>query len=132
MQQEVAGKLQGPAIGLIVTAGIGSVFQLLSLGLNVLGTGIGALGAGDATGGMVNLLSGGLGILINIVGLLVAGFIVYGALQMKNVSKYSLSVAAAVVAMIPCLSPCCFIGLPVGIWALVVLLDAQVKQAFVD
>jgi hypothetical protein len=33
--------------------------------------------------------------------------------------------------MIPCLSPCCCLGLPIGIWALVVLLDNNVKASFV-
>jgi hypothetical protein len=32
--------------------------------------------------------------------------------------------------MIPCISPCCLLGLPIGIWALVVLLKPEVKAAF--
>ena len=31
--------------------------------------------------------------------------------------------------MVPCLA-CCLVGLPVGIWSLVVLLNAEVKAAF--
>ena len=37
---------------------------------------------------------------------------------------------ATILAMIPCISPCCLLGLPVGIWSLVVLLDENVKASF--
>ena len=37
---------------------------------------------------------------------------------------------AAIVAMIPRISPCCLLGLPFGIWALVVLSNGTVKAAF--
>ncbi len=33
-------------------------------------------------------------------------------------------------AMIPCVSPCCLLGLPLGIWALIVLVKPEVKAAF--
>jgi len=39
-------------------------------------------------------------------------------------------VAASIIAMIPCVSPCCCLGLPFGIWALVVLARPAVKSAF--
>jgi hypothetical protein len=32
--------------------------------------------------------------------------------------------------MIPYISPCCCLGLPIGIWALVVLNNEQVKSSF--
>ena len=37
---------------------------------------------------------------------------------------------AAIVAVIPCVAPCCLLSLPFGIWALVVLGDSSVKAAF--
>ena len=131
MNQIVADKLKGPAMGLIATAVIGSLTQIVSLLANVLGAGLGAMGGGDG-GGMLNLFSGGVGILFNLIGLAVAGLIGYGAMQMMKVTKYNLCMAASVVAIIPCVSPCCIIGLPIGIWALVVLNQPDVKAAFVD
>lgn len=65
-----------------------------------------------------------------LVGLVVAGVIVYGALQMQQLKSYPLALAASILSMIPFISPCCCIGLPVGIWALVVLLKPEVKSAF--
>jgi hypothetical protein len=32
--------------------------------------------------------------------------------------------------MIPCTGPCCIVSLPLGIWALVVLMSPDVKAAF--
>jgi hypothetical protein len=56
--------------------------------------------------------------------------ILFGGLKMKKLEGYGLVMAASIVAMIPCISPCCFIGLPIGIWALMVLNKPEVKSAF--
>jgi hypothetical protein len=53
-----------------------------------------------------------------------------GAGKMKRLESYGFAMAVSIIAMIPCISPCCLIGLPMGIWALVVLLDPNVKAAF--
>jgi hypothetical protein len=49
---------------------------------------------------------------------------------MKNLQSYGLAMTASIVAMIPCISPCCILGLPFGIWALVILNRPEVKAAF--
>jgi hypothetical protein len=49
---------------------------------------------------------------------------------MLHLKNYGLCVAAAIIALVPCTSPCCCLGLPIGIWALVVLTKAEVKTAF--
>lgn len=65
---------------------------------------------------------------LHIVGTVV---IALGALRMKNLQSYGLAVTASILAMIPCTSGCCcIIGLPVGIWALIVLMDKDVRAAF--
>jgi hypothetical protein len=38
------------------------------------------------------------------------------------------AMTASILAMIPCVSPCCCIGLPIGIWCIIVL--QQAKPAF--
>ena len=75
-------------------------------------------------------ISGGFGVTSSALGLLVAGFIIYSSLEMRKLSQWGLAVGASVVAMVPCVSPCCLIGLPVGIWSLVVLTKPEVKGAF--
>lgn len=120
--------VKGPATGLMVTAGIGIAFQLLGLVMNVLGAGMGALARGNQ--GMPNMLSGGIGAVFNVIGIVIAVVIFMGAGKMKNLQSYGFAMAATILAMIPCISPCCLIGLPVGIWALVVLMKPEVKGAF--
>jgi hypothetical protein len=66
-----------------------------------------------------------------ILGILVGGFIIFASMKMRQLQSWPMAVAASVVAMLPCLSPCCCIGLPIGIWALVVLFDQNVKASFV-
>ena len=122
------GQLKGPAIGLMVTAGIGAAFQALGLVLNLMGAGMGALSQGNQ--GLPNMMSGGIGAVFNVIGLVMAVVVFMGASKMKNAESYGFAMAAAILAMIPCISPCCLLGLPLGIWALVVLLKPEVKAAF--
>jgi hypothetical protein len=79
---------------------------------------------------MIQMMSGGLGIVIRCVGILIGIFIIFGALKMRKLENHSLALAVSIIAMIPCLSPCCCVGLPIGIWALVVLNKSEVKQYF--
>jgi hypothetical protein len=128
-----AAKVNAPAIGLMATAGIGILLQLLSLVLNVLGTGInmasmaGQSGTPDA---VANMMGGTMGVIGSIMGILIGGLILFGAMKMRQLNNWGLALASSILAMIPCLSPCCCLGLPIGIWALVVLLDNNVKASF--
>ena len=62
--------------------------------------------------------------------IVVAILIVVGAMKMKAVNGYGLAMTAAILSVIPaCPNECCC-TLPFGIWALVVLLNADVKRAF--
>ncbi len=121
-------QLKGPAIGLMATAGIGAAFQLLGLVLNLMGVGMGALAQGNQD--IPSMMSGGIGAVFSVIGLIMAVVVFMGASKMKNAESYGFAMAAAIIAMIPCLGPCCLLGLPFGIWALVVLMKPEVKAAF--
>ena len=76
-------------------------------------------------------LYGGLG--GGVVALLVSLLIVAGGICMVRLRGYGLSIFASLLAAVPCLSPMacpCLIGLPIGIWALVVLMAPDVREAF--
>src|SRR5262249_50772731 len=60
----------------------------------------------------------------------VNGIILYGALQMKGLKSLGMAKTACYLALIPCCGPCYILGIPFGIWGLVVLSDPQVQQAF--
>jgi len=133
---DVQRTVSGPAIGLLVTAGIGIAFQILGLLMNLLGMGMAGMGDMSELEGMEGaewmapLMSGTIGIISAFIGIAIAILIIFGALQMKKMRSWGLALTASIVAMIPCLSPCCLLGLPIGIWALVVLLKPEVKAAF--
>jgi hypothetical protein len=57
---------------------------------------------------------------------------IFGGIQMCRGRSYGLSVTASILAAIPCLSPsaCCLLGMGIGIWALVVLFNPDVKASF--
>jgi hypothetical protein len=56
-------------------------------------------------------------------------FTIIGGVKMRRLELYPLAVIATVTAMFPC-SPGCLIGLPCGIWALVVLSRTEIRAAF--
>ena len=125
-----AQQVSGPAIGLLVTGIIGAIFSVIALISLSIGTGISTLADYDFAEEYVNLYKGAAGMGSSFVGILVAAFIIYAALKMKELTQYGFAMAASILAMIPCISPCCLIGLPIGIWSLVVLTRPEVKAAF--
>ena len=75
--------------------------------------------------------TGGAGYAPSILAVVVSAVVLFGALKMMRLQNYGWAMAAAILAVIPCLSPCCCLGIPFGIWALVVLSKPEVKAAFV-
>ena len=76
------------------------------------------------------MTNGPIGIISVLVALAISLFIFFGARKMQALRSYEFAFIAAILAMIPCLTPCCLIGLPFGIWALVVLCRKEVKSQF--
>ena len=126
--------VKGPAIALIVIAGLGVAYYGLS-GLFTL-----------ATGGMmfhremppnippqmrafIEGMQGPMAGVINLVIAAVNGFVLFGAINLLRLRNYGVAMVASIVAMLPC-QCCCLLGLPAGIWALVVLNKPEVKSQF--
>lgn len=122
-------QVNGPGIALLVTGGLNILFS-------IWGFISGAAGPQelppDAPEQMRQFLEATqrFGPAFNIIPLVLGGLIIFGALKMRNLQSFGLAMAASIIAMIPCLSPCCCIGIPIGIWALVVLNKPEVKAAF--
>jgi GYF domain 2 len=79
---------------------------------------------------LLQMTHGPFAIAANLLGLALSVLILMGAIKMKSLRSYEFSMTAAIVAMLPCVTPCCIIGLPIGIWALVVLRSPAVKSHF--
>jgi hypothetical protein len=126
--------VKGPAIGLKVTAIVGLVLVAVGLVINVLtlsGFHIGLQQIYDPQmQKLFSTLGGGLGIVQDIIGGVVGVIVLIGAAKMQKLRNYQFALTASIVAMVPCISPCCVFGLPFGIWALVVLNKPEVKSQF--
>lgn len=125
---EAASRVQGPAVGLIVTAALGMAGQAVVILVNLLGAGVGAAAGGEQA--FAGLMQGGVAIASGFLGILFGVVVLLGALKMRKLESHGFAIAASIIAMIPCISPCCFLGIPMGIWALVVLLNEDVKAGF--
>jgi hypothetical protein len=78
----------------------------------------------------LHLFYGPLGICDALFGMVMSVLIYVGAGKMQSLTNYEFAFVGAILAMVPCLTPCCFLGLPMGIWALVVLNRAKIKSEF--
>jgi DNA-directed RNA polymerase subunit RPC12/RpoP len=121
-------RVSAPAVCLIVTA-------VLGLGLHLLGFIWHLSMAGPAMHRNVDalpemLFTGPIAIIQSSIGIILSILVLIGAMKMKVLENYGLAMAASIVALIPCIGPCCLLGLPFGIWALVVLSDPVVKSSF--
>ncbi len=129
-------KVQPPAIALLVVAALTVLLFVVSLVSNDLA--LKMMESANMPDDQMqqfrdvmeqsSMLGNVVGGILNVGG---AALIAFGAWRMKELRSYGLAVTASILAMIPCFtSCCCLLGLPVGIWALIVLLDKDVKAAF--
>lgn len=129
-------KIKGPAISLIVTAAIGIMVQIGGIVMQGAMAGLEQGLPTDLEGEQAEMfqrmmtISQSMGIVGNIIVLVVAGLIIFGSVKMMKLENRGLAIATSIVALVPCISPCCVLGIPFGIWALVVLNDDVVKSEF--
>lgn len=69
-------------------------------------------------------------ILWGLAGLLCSAVMILAGIKMMTLGSYGLCMTGSITAMLPCVIPCCILGLPVGIWSIVVLNRPDVKAAF--
>ena len=123
-------QVNGPATGLIVTGILAIVLSVLGILINVFGIavfqGIGGASGSDAA---MNMFSGTIGLVSNVLGIGAGIVILMGALKMKRLESHGFAMAASIVALVPCFG-CYVVGIPIGIWSLVVLNKPEVKGAF--
>ena len=123
-------QVSGPSTGLLIVGIIGGIISLGSFFSISIGTGISTLWWKGFPDRYEDLWEGAFGIGSSLVGILIAAFVIYAALKMKELSQWSLALVASILALIPCISPCCVVGLPIGIWSLIVLTKPEVRSAF--
>ncbi len=120
-----------PAVTLIVLGALG-------LGLSVLSAAIALVGdppivdpnAPRFVQAIQQGSRGPLAAAIQIAFVFVNGTIIAGAIQMLRFRSWGLAITASILAMVNFGNCCCLLGLPLGIWSIVVLSLADVRTAF--
>ena len=123
-------QVNGPAIGLLITGIVGGVFELTSFIGGLFGASWMTMMENDIPEQIEMMFQTSFWTAGALVGILIAVFLVFAWSKMKDLESWGLCVAASILAMVPCVSPCCLIGLPIGIWCLVVLNRPEVKASF--
>jgi predicted Ser/Thr protein kinase len=113
-----------PAVGLLIAGGI----DCLSSAGAVVGTIIMLFQKGFS-GRLIGFLPGSAQLVIVVAMAANAVIVFSGAWHLMRLRSYRLAMAGSLLAMLP-FSPGAVIGLPMGIWALVVMTRKQVKAAF--
>jgi hypothetical protein len=126
-----AQRVAGPATALIVTAILGMILHAFAIVANVVQVAMGPIFWQQGPRMIFPIrVHTGFDVAGNVVAFILSVIVLFGAMKMKRLENYGFAMAAAIIAMIPCIGPCCILGLPFGIWALVVLSDGPVKAAF--
>ena len=135
-------RVKGPAIALIVTAAIGILLNLWGLveklfmhpNMDQFNAAMQQMNNPQMQQFMQKIMdfaNGPWGIVDTLFGLAMLALVLMGAIKMLSLRSYELAVTASILAMIPCItSCCCVLGLPFGIWALIVLTKSEVKSHF--
>jgi hypothetical protein len=128
-QARARARVVPPAIALMITGALGVAWALVLLVLNLLGSDKAAYfgpPGGERGAYYSNLFHG---VWCPLMGLTWSTILVLGGVQMMRLQMYTPVMIACIFAMIP-MSHCCLVGIPVGIWALIVLNNHEVKASF--
>ena len=125
VQPNPAARVSAPAIALIVTGGLSAATTLFLMLLIAVG-GLASIGDPEIRDALP-----GIGVLagVGVFKLLIDLLTIYAGLEMRKLQHWTVCLAGSIGAMLPC-TFCCILGLPMGIWALIVLLDDDVKRVF--
>ncbi len=128
----IRSRLNGPGIALMGTGGLGLLVQAGAAVVQVSQLALAAAVVVDQGGPEATRLVVSSAVALTFVALscVVGVVLIYGGWAMTQGRSWTAAVVASGLAMVPFCSPCCLLGLPAGIWALMVLLDAEVKAAY--
>ncbi|TXI87394.1 MAG: hypothetical protein E6Q40_05030 [Cupriavidus sp.] len=127
---DARAKVFAPATALIVTAIAAIVVLMLSLVFSVWLLTSGLVDDLPDSPLMAKRTQVTVRITLNIVMQVFSFVVLFGAVGMKNLRNLSFARTACVLALVPCIGPCCLLGIPCGIWGLVTLSDPHVRKAF--
>lgn len=117
--EQIRRRVSRPGTALLIMGSIAAVFPAIAIVgwlFNLLYIGFNAVVASNL---LVSLLFFACSVMISI-----------GGGKMASMESYRMARLGAILACIPFVTPFIFLGIPFGIWALVLLYDPEVKAAF--
>ena len=127
-QKEAARQaVKGPAIGLIAVSCLSLFMGLVTIVWDTILIATDPQSFDDlplGAGGFVVKTVWGLIILAN------SGFAIWAGFSLQKLRQHQLCWLAGILACIPAIGPCFCLGIPFGIWAIVVLNRSDVADAF--
>ncbi|MCY3000977.1 MAG: hypothetical protein NTV21_04160 [Planctomycetota bacterium] len=145
-QNQPAEKVRAPGMLLAIYGGLSILLGLAGIVISIIGMPLQqqllesfAESGQELPPALAPLLNSGLlgaagaiGIVLDIAKTALSGYVLWGGLQMMKRRNHGACMGAAIVAMLPCTGAgcCCVLGLPIGIWAIMVLNRADVRSSF--
>jgi hypothetical protein len=126
---DAMSQVNGPGIGLMVVGILSLVLGIPSLLMHLMGANMFPPNLPPEAAWM-KVMMGPIGIASNLVNIVIGVLILIGGLKMRKLESYGLVMTAAILSIIPCTTSCCLVGIPIGVWAVVVLMRPEVKSAF--
>jgi type IV secretory pathway VirB2 component (pilin) len=131
LREEMKSKVTAPAIFLIVVGALGLAASIF----NILYASFAEPQPIDPNAPvwlqeMQKSATGPVTVAIQVVFVIVNVSIIFGAVQMMRMRAWGFALTASILAMVNVGTLCCVLGLPAGIWAIVVLSNHEVKSAF--
>jgi len=128
--------VKGPAIALMVCGALGIAFYLYNTATVVAHLGQSQPIPENTPPIMRSFLEGThspFALVVSLFLLAMNGFIVFSTSRMMKLHGHTLAIITCILAMIPCFSGiCCLLGLPFGIWGVIMLNKPEVKSQFTN
>ena len=129
--ESARNKVSGPGTALQIIGVLGILAGLAELGWGAVTVVLAVMNDTSSDVLMAEASSLASTIIFGLFGFVASAIVIMGGGRMKRLHSHSFAMAASVIAMFPCcVGSCCIAGLPVGIWAIVTLMNDEVKQAF--
>ena len=127
---QVKGKVAAPAIAMMVAAVLGLAVTIFNVIFALTVTPEVDPNAPPILQNMQQNSAGPVAAAVQAGFLVVNVVILIGAIFMLRFKTWGLALAASILSMVNIGGGCCILGLPFGIWSLVILLQEDVKKAF--
>ncbi len=128
--QAVKGKVIPPAIFLCVAGSLGLLFSIISIGISLMPPAPIDPAAPAWISDFQKSANGPVATIVNVLFCFLNIAIIVGAVQMMRLKIRPMGIVGAILAMINFGNCCCVIGIPAGIWSLIILLQPDVAKAY--